>query len=383
MSMATPTDALAQPALATLRRGGRDGTYWSQTWRRFRRSRVGVAGAIVVIAFYLVCLVLPEFFAPYDPESKNAQYFGGPPQAIHFIDDSGGFHLQPFVYGVERKIDPKTMQRTFSEDRSVHYTLGLFVRGDPYKLFGLIPADIHLFGIAGGEGHANFLGTDRIGRDVLSRMIHGGRLSLSMGLIGVTVSLVLGAILGTIAGYFGGAIDNVVMRATEVLMAFPTLPLWMTLAAAVPPDWSPTAVYIGITAMLALVAWGTLAREVRGKVLALREEEYVLAARVMGASHWRLILRHLLPGCFSHIIVVATLAIPSMIIAETALGFLGLGVKPPMISWGVMLNEAQNIRSIAHTPWLLFPALPVIVSILAFNFLGDGMRDAADPQSEV
>lgn len=360
-----------------------DGTYWSQTRRRFMRSRVGVAGAVVVLAFYLICLILPEFFAPYDPESKNEQYFGGPPQVVHFVDDEGRFNIQPFVYGVERKIDPKTMQRTFAEDRNVRYPIGFFVRGDAYKLFGFIPADIHLFGSADGKGHVNLLGTDRIGRDVLSRMIHGGRLSLSMGLIGVSISLILGAVLGTVAGYFGGVTDNVVMRATEVLMAFPTLPLWMTLAAAVPPDWSPTAVYIGITAILALVAWGTLAREVRGKVLALREEEYVLAGRVMGAGHARLIFRHLLPGCFSHIIVVATLAIPSMIIAETALGFLGLGVKPPMISWGVMLNEAQNIRSIAHTPWLLFPAIPVILSILAFNFLGDGMRDAADPQSEL
>ncbi len=382
MSLANPTGMIAEPAGGT-RRGGVEGTYWSQTWRRFRRSRVGVAGAAVVIMFYLICLILPEFFAPYDPEWKNAQYFGGPPQAVHFVDADGNFHLQPFVYGAKRKIDPKTMQRTFAEDPSKRYPLGLFVQGEEYRLFGLIPGNIHLIGVVGGEGHVNLLGTDRIGRDVLSRIIHGGRLSLSMGLIGVTISLVLGAVLGTIAGYFGGIVDNLVMRATEVLMAFPTLPLWMTLAAAVPPTWSPTAVYVGITAILALVAWGTLAREVRGKVLALREEEYVLAARVMGASHARLVLRHLLPGCFSHIIVVATLAIPSMIIAETALGFLGLGVKPPMVSWGVMLNDAQNIRSIAHTPWLLFPAIPVIVAILAFNFLGDGMRDAADPQSDL
>ena len=382
MSVADPTGMSAEPARGT-RRGAVEGTYWSQTWRRFRRSRVGVAGAAVVIMFYLICLILPEFFAPYDPEWKNAQYFGGPPQAVHFVDADGNFHVQPFVYGAQRKIDPKTMQRTFAEDPSKRYPLGLFVQGEEYRLFGLIPSNIHLFGVVGGDGHVNLLGTDRIGRDVLSRIIHGGRLSLSMGLIGVTISLVLGAILGTIAGYFGGVVDNLVMRATEVLMAFPTLPLWMTLAAAVPPTWSPTAVYVGITAILALVAWGTLAREVRGKVLALREEEYVLAARVMGASHARLVLRHLLPGCFSHIIVVATLAIPSMIIAETALGFLGLGVKPPMVSWGVMLNDAQNIRSIAHTPWLLFPAIPVIVAILAFNFLGDGMRDAADPQSDL
>lgn len=380
MTVVDPAGTLADPAVG---RRSADGTYWSQTWRRFGRSRVGVAGAAVVLVLYIVCLILPEFFAPYDPETKNAQYFGGPPQVVRFVDDTGTFHLQPFVYGVERKIDPKTMQRTFVEDTSVRYPVGLFVEGDQYRLFGLIPSNIHLFGVVGGTGHANLLGTDRIGRDVLSRMIHGGRLSLSMGLIGVTISLVLGAVLGTVAGYFGGFVDNLVMRATEVLMAFPTLPLWMTLAAAVPPTWSPTAVYVGITAILALVAWGTLAREVRGKVLALREEDYVLAARTMGASHARIVLRHLLPGCLSHIIVVATLAIPSMIIAETALGFLGLGVKPPMISWGVMLNEAQNIRSIAHTPWLLFPAIPVIVSILAFNFLGDGMRDAADPQSDL
>jgi peptide/nickel transport system permease protein len=356
-------------------------TYWSLTWRRFRRSRVGVIGAAVIVALYLVCLVLPEFFAPYGPETKNSAYFGGPPQLVRVVDAEGGFHWPPFVYGTERRVDPRTMQRIFSEDTDVRIPVGIFVRGEPYRLFGFIPGDIHLFGALDGS-HVHLLGTDRVGRDVLSRSIHAGRLSLSMGLVGVTISLVLGAILGTIAGYYGGMVDNALMRTTEVLMSFPSLPLWMTLAAAVPPDWPPTAVYIGITSILALIAWGSLAREVRGKVLSLREDEYILAARVLGASERRIILRHLLPGCLSHLIVVATLAVPAMIIAETALGFLGLGVKPPMVSWGVLLNEAQNIRSLAHTPWLLFPAIPVIVTILAFNFAGDGMRDAADPYSE-
>ena len=359
-------------------------TYWRLVWRRFRRSRVALVGAVIIGFFYLVCFVFAEFFAPYTVDYNHRTYLSGPPQiprlGINWVDAEGKRHLiRPYVYGWTRELDRRTFRRTFVVDTSKRYPIYFFVRGQPYRMWRLISWDVHLFGVKHPDATLFLLGTDRLGRDVFSRIIYGGRVSLSVGLIGVLLTIVFGSLMGTISGYYGGVVDNVLMRATEVLMAFPHLPLWMALSAAVPPHWPPVAVYFGVTIILSFLSWGSLAREIRGKVLALREEEFVLAARCLGADDRRIILRHLLPGCLSHIIVVATLAIPNMILGETALSFLGLGLKPPMTSWGVLLNEAQNVRTLAQAPWLVIPAFPVILAILAYNFLGDGLRDAADP----
>lgn len=355
-------------------------TYWALVWRKFRRSKPAIVGGVTVLLFYIVCFFFAEFFSPYPVEWRSRTHLGAPPQVIRFVDSDGNFSLRPFVYGYLAQRDPRTFVRTFVEDRNVKYPIRFFVRGEPYKMWGLFQTNIHFFGTDQG-GHVHLFGTDRLGRDLFSRVLYGGRVSLSIGLIGVTLTIIFGSLLGTIAGFYSGFVDNALMRGTELLMAFPSLPLWMALSAAVPPHWPPLGVYFGITIILSVISWGGLAREIRGMVLSMRERDYILAARSIGASDRRIIVRHLLPNCISHIIVVASLSIPGMILAETALGFLGLGLKPPMTSWGVLLNEAQNVRSLAQSPWTVIPAFFVIAAILAFNFLGDGLRDAADPYS--
>ncbi|MCX7681139.1 MAG: ABC transporter permease [Anaerolineae bacterium] len=355
-------------------------SYWSLVWWKFKKNKTAVVGGIILIVFYLCFVGLAEFLAPYSLE-RRSNYTEAPPQIIRFIDAQGKFHLRPFVYGLEKHIDQETRKRTFKEDPSRVYPIYFFVRREPYKLFGLFPTDIHLFGVDESDPAASIfiMGTDSNGRDYFSRILYGGRLSLMIGLLGQFLTLLLGCVLGVISGYYGGATDMFVQRTTEFLNAFPDIPLFMALAAAIPKHWSPVTVYFMLTIILAFVRWGGLARQVRGLILSLREREYVLAARSAGASDARLMFRHLLPGTMSHVIVIATLSIPGMILSETALSWLGLGLRPPLTSWGVLLQEAGTVYAIRYAPWLLWTIPFLLITILAYNMLGDGLRDAMDP----
>jgi peptide/nickel transport system permease protein len=351
-------------------------SYRQLVWRRFRRSPLARVGGITLVLLYALVL-LADFFAPYASQHDNVRLRYVPPQAVHFFTPQG-FRFPPVVYGLKQTRDPETQELSYAPDPAQPYPVTLFHAGDPYRLLGFIPCRTRLLG---SEGPFFLLGTDRMGRDLLSRMIYGGRVSLTVGLVGVFLSLVLGSILGTASGYWGGAADVVIQRLIELLSAFPAVPLWMALAAALPAGWSGIQIYLGITVILSLLGWGGLARQVRGKILAIRDADFVMAARAAGAGHAYILLRHLLPTTYSHIIVIATLSVPGMILGETALSFLGLGIRPPLTSWGVLLEEAQRVTVVLHYPWLLAPALPVILTVVAFNFVGDALRDAADPYS--
>ncbi len=348
---------------------------WMLMWWKFKRHRVAVVSGIILLLMYSSTLVT-EILVPYNLHTRHTDSIYAPPQSVHWIHE--GQFVGPFVYPLKKTLNMDTLRREYAEDTARAYPLRFFCSGDPYEFWGLVDMSFHL--VCPPEGASLYLlGTDRLGRDVMSRIIYGARISLTIGLLGIFISFVLGLVFGGIAGYFGGMPDLLIQRAIEIIRSFPELPLWMALSAVLPVTWSPILIYFGITGILALLDWTGLARAVRSKLLALREEDYCTAARLMGASPKRIIGRHLLPGFMSHLIAAASLSIPSMILGETALSFLGIGLRPPITSWGVLLNEAQNINVVALYPWLMMPVLPVIVVILAFNFFGDGLRDAADP----
>ena len=352
---------------------------WRMMWWRLRRHRIAVISGLILALMYLSILA-SEFLAPYELHSRHTKHIYAPPQVLHLTHE--GSFVGLFVYGFKSKLNLDTMSREYSPDTSDIQPVRFFCSGDEYKYFGLLPGRFHIMCPAEG-GTLFLLGTDRLGRDILSRIIYGARISLTVGLIGIVVSFALGIILGGVAGYYGGWVDSVVQRTIEIIRSFPELPLWMALSAALPVTWSPLGVFFGITIILGLIDWTGLARSVRSKLLALREEDFCTAAVLMGARPRRVIARHLLPNFMSHLIASATLSIPAMILGETALSFLGLGLRPPITSWGVLLTEAQNINAVALYPWLMAPVLPVIVAVLAFNFLGDGLRDAADPYKDI
>ena len=368
-----------KPVTAELTRAEEEAHYGLSQWRlmlrKFKRSKTAIIGGIFVLIFYLSAL-FANFLAPYGGDQRFTDYLYAPPQALHFDFENG-----LYVVKLQKHFDPDTLRITYTTDANQKFPIHFFVHDSAYKLAGLIDGDLHLFGTNDPSMGVFLMGTDRQGRDMLSRILIGSQMSLTIGLLGVILSLFIGTILGVTSGYFGGVIDNLMQRTIEVIRSFPSIPLWMALSASLPQHWPPEQVYFAITLILSLIGWTWLARQLRGKVLAIREEEFVMAARLSGASHTWIIFRHLIPAVLGHIIVISTLAMPGMILAESALSFLNLGLRPPMISWGVLLQEAQNLESLRHFPWLLFPAVFISLAVLAFNFFGDGLRDASDPYS--
>jgi peptide/nickel transport system permease protein len=347
---------------------------WQLIWWKFTRHKLAMIATPVLLILYLFA-IFPEFIAAYGPTTRFPLNVSEPPAKIHIYDVNHTLRW-PFIYKTTQVMNPDTFKREFSEDTSTVYPIGFFTKGEPYKLWGLIPGDVHLFS---ADVPLFIFGSDTMGFDLCSRIIYGARVSLTIGLVGVFLSFILGITIGGISGYSGGVTDNIIQRTIDFINSIPTLPLWMALSAAVPRDWPVTKTYFAITIVLSIIGWCGLARVVRGKLLSLREEDFAVAALTSGASEWRIIIKHLLPSFFSYLIVSITLSVPNMIIGETTLSFLGLGMRPPAVSWGVLLQDAQQLVTVAQKPWLLIPCIFVIITVLMFNFIGDGLRDAADP----
>ena len=351
-------------------------THWQLMWWKFRKNRMATI-AVGVLGIFLIISLFAEFIAPYKSGTRNINYLQGPPIRVHLLDDKGNFHFHPFIYEMVKKRDPVTYRVSYIADTSKQIPLRFFTRGETYRLWGLFESNLHLFGIDGG--FINLFGTDQLGRDLFSRIMYATRISLSVGAVGVSFVFILGLIMGGIAGYLGGQTDELIMRLMEFIRSIPTLPLWLALAAALPREWSSLKIYLAVTIILASVGWTNLGRRVRSKLISIREEDFILSARLAGCSDARIIIHHMLPSFMSYIIVDLTISFPYIILAETSLSFLGLGLREPIVSWGVLLYSAQNIQTLAQMPWLLITGLFIVISVLAFNFMGDGLRDAADP----
>ncbi|MBN1934169.1 MAG: ABC transporter permease [Anaerolineae bacterium] len=354
-------------------------TQWQLMWWKFRKHKMAMVSAVIIIILYIVAAFC-EFVAPYNPDDTFIKYKFAPPSRVRIRDAEGQFHA-PFVFKIVRTKDPETLRNLYNDDTTARHAVRFFVHGSPYKMWGLFETDWHLFGLDVDQAEQGLFlaGADRLGRDLFSRTCYGARISLSIGLIGVLLSLSIGILLGGISGYYGGTLDTMIQRSIEFVRSIPSIPLWMALSAALPVNWPVVRVYFGVTVLLSLISWTGMARVVRGRFLALREEDFVMSARLVGSNELRIIIRHMVPSFLSHIIASLTIAIPNMILSETGLSFLGLGLRAPAISWGVLLQEAQNLSSMALAPWVLLPGVAVMLSVFAFNFLGDGMRDAADP----
>jgi peptide/nickel transport system permease protein len=366
--------------IVALRAEQREG-YFELVWRKFRKSRPAIIGGLMVLILVILA-IFADFFSPTDPTQLNMSGSFTPPQRVRFIDASGRFHLRPFTYLQVIELDPRTFEPIWSEDTSQRYEIQFFVRGWEYKLLGLIPMNLHLYGVEEG-GTVYLLGTDKFGRDLWGRACRAGRISLSMSLFGTLISISVGSVLGVVSGYYGGWIDNGLQRFIEMVQSFPQLPLWMALSAVIPPTWNSLSIFIMMSIIFAMLSWTVLAREVRGKVMSFRETDFILAAKEMGASDARIIFVHLYPNSLSHIIVVLTMSIPSIIMAEAFLSFLGIGIQEPWTSWGLLMHDAQNLQTLGGHPWIMMPVVFIIVAVLGFNFLGDGLRDAADPYAVV